>query len=287
MITSKFSLAHLSLIDETIFNLIKIAHQASYEYVSPRLRSVTQEEEKYRLVGDKHAITECQKILADSRVKVLDVELLVIEDDTDIRTEFFPILDTAAQIGAKYAIAQVHSTNLNVSLDKFRQICEFASQYNISVVVEMIPWSSLADVQTTNKFVRDAQCENSGILLDLLHLYRTRTDPNELKAIDQKHLHFVHLCDAKGKGIKSFKGQKHIAREARYPAGRGDIAILNYLDNISCEIFSLEIPNKRLHRHLGSLRFAEYILQDTKNYLILEECWRVRSKYRSVPDRLI
>lgn len=286
-INSKYSLAHLSLIEESIFNLIKIADTAGYEYVSPRLQKVTQEEELHRIVGDSYAISECQKILADSTVSILDIELLTIRDETDVCTEFDPVLDTGAQIGTKYAITQIHSSNLHSSLEKFQQLCELAKKYHIMPVIEMLPWSSLSDVQTTHKFFLDANMENSGVLLDLLHLYRTKAEPEEIKKIDNKHLHFVHLCDAKGKGIRNFKGQKFVAREARYPAGRGDIAILSYLDTIHCDVFSLEIPNERLHRHLGSLKYAEYILQDTKNYLILEECWRVKSKYKSVPDRLI
>lgn len=283
----KFSLAHLTLIEQSIFELIKIAEEAGYDYVSPRLLPVVRDEEQHNFLQNSNAIADCKKLLNDSRVKVLDVELFAIKPSTHIVNDFEAALAGAAEIKARYLIAQVHDKNLERASKKFMQLCELAMQYNLEVVLEMLPWSPLSTLHDTHSFLNELDLPNTGILFDLLHVYRANVKPEEIGAIKSDYFKFLHLCDAKGGIIDNYNQQKHIAREARYPAGRGDIPVLSYLDQMPVHKYSLEIPNERLHRYLGPQEYASYILEDSKNYLLLADCWRVKSKYFSVPETLI
>ncbi len=285
--SNKFSLAHLSLLNEPILNLIKIAQENGYDYASPRLRAVTKNEIPHQLVGNKKKINECKSFLKDYPIKILDVELLAIYKNTSIVDDFEAVLSTAAELDAKYAIAQIHDSNTKVSIPKLLHLCQLASQYNITIVLEMLPWSVMSNLEKTQNTLKSLDVDNVGILCDLLHMYRTKTKPEEIDDIDNKYFHYIHLCDATSPKNINFDWQKHIAREARYPAGRGDIPVLEYLDKLPTNTYSLEIPNQRLQRYLGATKYAKYILEDTKNYLLLAECWKVKSNYYSVPKRII
>ncbi|MGB1360956.1 MAG: sugar phosphate isomerase/epimerase family protein [Alphaproteobacteria bacterium] len=283
----KFSLAHLCAVDQPILNLMQLAESAGYDYVSPRLLPVTDTETPHVLVGNKEKIKECQKFLEDSPLEVLDIELLKITADTNVTDDFEPVLEAGKYIDAKHAITQVYVDGDDIPYDKIEKLCELADSYNMNIVLEMIPWSNLSSVDKTVEVLNSLKGKNTGILLDLLHLFRTDTSKDDLKNIPEQYCHFVHLCDGTAPWHFDENSQKHIARGGRYPAGRGDIPVMDYLKLIPSNVYSLEIPNERLYREMGGRKYAKFILEDTKNYLSLSSCWSVKDEFYSVPTRLI
>ena len=263
----QFSLAHLSLLDKSVLEFIQIAERAGYDYVSPRLATQLPTEPLDDVVGNRQKIKDIQNYLADSPIEIFDIEILKITSHTPIVDTFAPVFETAKAIGAKHAVAQIHMDDDTIPYDNVHTFCDLAHACDITVSFEMLPWSTLSSVAKTVDFLNQLPHQNVAILLDLLHVYRTNTSLTCLQNIPDDYLHFVHLCDANGDWQMNFDDQKYIARENRYPAGMGQMPVMDYLHVLTCTIYSLEVPNTRLRAEMGDENFAKFLLDETKNHL--------------------
>ena len=86
----RFSLAHLSMIEQSIPNLIKIAGEAGYDYVSPRLLSVTEAEDRHEFLKNPKIIADCKNLLNDSHLSILSSTAQ--PSPTQVKFRFFAFL---------------------------------------------------------------------------------------------------------------------------------------------------------------------------------------------------
>ena len=72
----------------------------------------------YDLVGDPALLHATQKRLADTGVRVLDVELARMDPAHDARS-FLPLLETAAALGARHIITQLPDPDHARAVERF------------------------------------------------------------------------------------------------------------------------------------------------------------------------
>src|SRR3546814_2129922 len=80
-------------------------------------------------------------------------------------------------------------------VDNFGGFCELAASANIRVVLEAMPMLGLPRLSDCWDIVREANCTNSGLMVDTWHFMRGRADMELLKSIPRGNITDVQLAD--------------------------------------------------------------------------------------------
>jgi sugar phosphate isomerase/epimerase len=115
-----YSLAHLTVLSLTPPQVVDVAARAGYRYVGLRLTRVTPAEPLYDLANDRILMKETQARLADTGIEVLDIELFRMDPALEPES-FIPVLDAAAELGAKHIIAQLPDPDRKRATGPIRQ----------------------------------------------------------------------------------------------------------------------------------------------------------------------
>jgi adenylate cyclase len=85
---------------------------------------------------------------------------------------------------------------LGVVAEQFAALCDRAAHHGLLVALEFLPWSDIGDAGTAWEIVRQAACNNGGILIDSWHYFRGAADPAQVRAIPAEHFCAIQFDDA-------------------------------------------------------------------------------------------
>src|SRR5579872_4149547 len=102
----EFSLAHLTLLMCDPPSLIEVAARTGYQYVSLRPIAVTPNEPKYPFGDDKAAVRAIKTRLAETGIRLLDIELARILPDADPKS-CLPAFEAAAELGGQHVLSSI------------------------------------------------------------------------------------------------------------------------------------------------------------------------------------
>jgi sugar phosphate isomerase/epimerase len=128
----EFSLAHLTVLGTTPVELIDIAAAAGYDYASIRATPVAPGERVTPLAGDPSMVRQVVHRVADTGVRVLDVELARIGPDEE-PDRYVEVLEAAAEVGARHVISQLPDPDRSRATDRFGRLCDLALDYGLTV----------------------------------------------------------------------------------------------------------------------------------------------------------
>lgn len=255
----EFSLAHLTVLGTTPVELIGIAAGAGYDYASIRTTPVAPGERITPLAGDPAMIRQVVARLADTGLRVLDVELIRCGPD-DEPDQYLTVFEAAAMIGARHVIAQLPDPDRARATDRFGRLCDLALDFGLTVDLEFTSWTETADLATAAALVEAVDRANAGVLVDVLHFFRSGSSLDQLASLPPAWLRFVQLCDAPAAAPPTVEGVIHTARAARSLPGYGGLPLRDLLDRLPAVPFSLEVPNDVLRGELGTTAYARLVL---------------------------
>lgn len=262
----EFSLAHLTVLQCTPPEMIEIASNTGYPYVSFRLTPVTPNEPVYPLMDDRKMMKETKTRLAATGIRVLDIELVRMDPNTEPEN-YLPFLEACGELNARSIITQVPDSNRERAADRFARLCDLAKPFGLTVDLEFLTWTENPDLKSAASIIEAADRPNAGILVDTLHFNRSRCSLEDLKKLPREWFHFVHLCDARGEIPRTKEGLIHTARSDRYFPGEGDLDLREVLHCIPKVPYSLEIPNDRIMKELGPEKVARRAIRAAEKYL--------------------
>jgi len=262
----EFSLAHLTALDCTPPELINIAANAGYDYVSLRMTTVTEGENQYPLMTDKKLMKETKDQLTANGISVLDVELVRLDPYTEPES-YSRFFDAGAELGAKAVIAQLPDPDTQRATDRFAILCDLAAQYSLTVNLEFPSWTETGNLQQAVDILSIVNKPNAGLLIDTLHFARSNSNLSLLKKLPKNWFNFVHLCDAIGETPTTTDGIIFTAREDRVFPGLGDLPVREILECVPSALYSLEIPNTVLLKKLGPQEYVKQALEASKEFL--------------------
>jgi sugar phosphate isomerase/epimerase len=262
--TVQFSLAHLTVLGTTPLELIQIAADAGYDYASIRMTPVAEGEHVTPLAGDPDMVRRVSKRLADTGLQVLDVELARLgpEDEPD---HYRGVLEAAAAIGARHVLGQLNDANWDRAVDRFGRLCDHALELGLTVDLEFPSWSETGDLSAAVAVVRAVNRSNAGILVDVLHFFRSNSSIEELAALPPEWFRFVQLCDAPADAAPTVEDVIHTARSARSLPGYGRLPLRELLERLPAGPYSLEVPNDVLRHELGTTEYARLVLATARD----------------------
>lgn len=263
--TREFSLAHLTVLQCSPSEMVTIAANAGYAFVSFRLAAVTDNEPVYPLLRDRSMMQEAKNRLSDTGLRVLDIELARIPPETEPET-YLPLLEAGGELGARSVIAQLPDSDQGRVIDRFSRLCELAKPFDLTIDLEFPSWTQIPNLEAAARVLNAVGAPNAGILVDTLHFDRSASSLETLRNLPREWFHFVHLCDAPEKIPLTTEGLIHTARADRSFPGEGGIDLKPILDCMPNVPYSLEIPNQKLMEQWGPEKYAHKAIRTAEKF---------------------
>jgi sugar phosphate isomerase/epimerase len=248
----RIGLAALTCIELTPPQLVSAAAGAGYDCVGLRLIGIPGQ------TMPAYDQLELEHRLADSGVKVLDVEIFRLDPDVDLAA-FEPALAVSQRVGATEIL--VHGADADEArlADSFGRLCELAGRYGLRANVEPMPWVATSSVAKAKRLLRGTA---GALLVDAIHFFRIDGSFDELKDAPLRYLQF---CDAHPGRPADMQEIIRQARGDRLLPGEGALDLRGLLRALPPELpMSLEIP---LARKVEPFQRARLALQATRRFL--------------------
>jgi sugar phosphate isomerase/epimerase len=249
-------LAALTVLELPHHELVSVAAQAGYSHVGLRLRPVAGQPHLHPV--DEAAIA---RRLADTGVRVLDVEVFRLEGDTRI-ADFEREIAISARLGASQLLVHGADPEHARIVDSFGRLCDLAARYRLAANLEPMPWVDISTVAKAKRVVDDAGRKNGAVLVDAIHFFRADNRLDELGDVRQNYLQF---CDATAERPTETAELIRQARGDRLPPGEGGLDLKGLLASVSRDLpLSLEVP---MARPLPPLEKAKLVYRATLKLL--------------------
>lgn len=264
-----FSLAQLTVLDASPTEITRIAAECGYDYVSMRqIYMGLPGEPDYDLHKNRPLMKETKKILEETGIKVLDIELARIFDDMNLE-KYRPAMETGQELGAKHILSSIWTDNKEYYIEQFAKLCDMAKEYDLTVELEYVPIAGVKNLNGALEVLDTVNRENAGLMVDMHHIQRAGDTAAELAKVDRKYLKFAHLCDAIPETPSDRDELVRIMREERLYCGEGGIDIASILRALyPLNTLSIELPNAKYVKSYGYKEHAKRCLETAKEYII-------------------
>lgn len=263
----QFSIAHLTALGCSPPELIYIAARTGYDFVSLRpIYMGLPGEPNYELAKNKEMLRQTKIALADTGIKLLDIELARIYDGLDPK-RYLPAFEVAAELGGRHVLSSIWTDDRNYVIERFAEVCDLAKPFGLTVDLEFVPIASVYDLAGTVDVLTTVKRDNAGLMIDAHHFHRSGDKVEDLDKLPRDWFHFFHLCDAPSEIPTDKDEMTRILREARSYVGEGGIDVAGIINRIPEVPYSIELPNTKQVQELGYEEHARRCLQSAKDYL--------------------
>ena len=261
------SLAALTVLELTPPERVTCAADAGFSHVGLRLLPATPTEPQYDIVGDTPLLREVERRLADTGVKVLDVEIFRIKPDTRV-ADYEAAIATAARLGASELLVAGNDPDEARLVQTFAAFCELADRYGLGASLEFMPWTDAKDLPAAARIVERSGCDNAGVLIDPFHLSRSRSRIEDIATIPASRLRFMQFCDVPATLPPTMDAILAEARAERLFPGDGGVDLLGLLRAVPRDLpLSLEVPAHTLARTVAATERARRAFAATQRVL--------------------
>lgn len=109
--------------------------------------------------------------------------------------------------------------------------------------------------------------ENVGIVVDMIHFYRSKVKLDELNGLPPQWFSYVHLCDCEVEIPKDIETLARTGVSGRMVPGEGAVDTKGILKRLPPAVLGLEVPNERRISDLGASAYWKDLLTKTKRFL--------------------
>jgi sugar phosphate isomerase/epimerase len=244
-------LAALTVLELPPHEQVSVAAQAGYSHVGLRLIPVAGQPFHHVLDVDK-----VEKRLADTGVRVLDVEVFRLAPETRI-DEFESTMAAAARLRATELLVHGADPDATRLTETFARLCDLAASYGLSANLEPMPWVDVSNLAKAQRVLDAAGRNNSGLLVDAIHFYRAGDSLQALAKLPRKLLRYMQLCDARPERPSDMQEIIRQARSDRLFPGEGGLDLRGLLAALPAGIpISLEVPVSKKMEPLERARRA-------------------------------
>lgn len=264
----QYSLAHLTVLGCATPEMVYLAARAGYDYVSPRLIYMgLPGEPNYALAENPEMLRKTRRALADTGLKVHDIELARVHDDM-YPSKYLPAMEVAAELGAKAVLSSIWTPRRDYAIEKFAQLCDLARPFGLTVDLEYVPIASVNTLAGAVEVLRSVNRPNAGLMVDTHHFHRARDRAEDLAALPREWFHFAHLCDACAEIPTDHDEMTRILREERLYIGEGGIDIASILRQLPENlVLSIELPHLARAKEFGYAEHAARCIETAKKYI--------------------
>jgi sugar phosphate isomerase/epimerase len=252
------SLAHASLLNLSPPDLIRVAAATGYRFVGLRLIPLGRPGEiRHTFADNPGSLRETRRALAETGVRILDVEVAQIKDGLD-PASYRPALEEAAELGVRYVLTNVYTPDRSAAEDGVGVLCDLAASLGLNLALEFVSFSDLSTLAQTIDLMRAANRRNAVVLVDALHFHASGEPLSALASLSADQVRFVHVCDGPRDVPSSADDRRRIAREERLLPGEGGIDVAGILRHLpSGIIYAVEAHNPARAAAMGPAAYAQ------------------------------
>jgi len=190
------------------------------------------------------ALAKTQQALSETGIALVDVEVAWLEKSnraTDIQKL---IVDVGLALGARNLLVVSRHEDYNASIEQFRDVCDRVGN-DLRVCLEFGEFTQIKSLQAANAFIDAVDHPAAGILIDLMHIARSK---EPLPDLTDSRFPYLQACDFL-QSSTSMTGRDYIqaAVDDRYCLGEGeaDATRMNLVRHANIDV-SLEIRSRAL-----------------------------------------
>lgn len=233
-------LHHLCALEINAEELVRIAGRNGFVTVSTFTQGLTGGQSQFPLIDESNK-KAFAAALSHSGVSLLNIECFMLTPHTQVK-DYTPALALGAELNAVGATVLIYDTDSQRVVDNLAQLCSLGQELGLRINVEFMALTpAFNTLDQMLALLNRVAADNLGLGLDILHLVRTGTQPQQLGKIPREKIHYVQVCDSKSLAVTN-----DYAREAgshRLAPGDGNIEINRYLSVIPAGVaMELEVP---------------------------------------------
>ncbi len=233
-------LEHLTLLGLAPPEFVSVAAAAGFAAVGLRIAPIALPvagEEPWPMSPGSPMLAQTVRRCADTGVEVLDVEAIRLRPGA---LDCEPVLEAAAELGARYVNAVCEDPDLGRLSDRFGELVCSAEPYGIRPVIEFMAYRSMRSLGDAVAIA--AASGGGGILIDALHVRRCGVDLGELAGVDPGLVGYLQLCDAP---LAQPADQVAEARTGRLLPGHGELPLADLLAAVPGDVpVAVEVPHQ-------------------------------------------
>jgi sugar phosphate isomerase/epimerase len=258
------ALAWLTVADAPPLEHIDAAAAAGFDAVGLRLIAPSGAL-KHPVVGNAPLVRQLRARLADTGMRVLDIETLWIRPDFRV-ADVAATLEIAALLGAGHLLTMGGDPDPARLADSFAALCESAAAHGIAVGMELAAYTTVRNLAEAEALVRSAGRGNAALVIDALHLARSGGLPSDVARLAPSLIAYGQLCDARGPrpAVEDLRTE---ALERRYLPGHGELPLRELVAVLpAAAALAVEAPGPEL-TGLSYLERARHAAQATRRLL--------------------
>jgi sugar phosphate isomerase/epimerase len=255
------SLAHLTALVLAPPELIRLAARTGFDRVGLRLLPAAAGGIAHRLMDDPATLRATKAAIAATGVGVFDLEIVRIGEGFDA-SAFEAFLAVGAELGAKAVLVAGDDPDEDRSTAHFAALCDVAAPYGLTCDLEFMPWTAVCDARGALRVVTAADRPNGGVLVDALHVARSRTTLEDVAALPRARLSYAQICDAPVAIPATVEGLIHDARRERLLPGEGGIDLAGLVARLPDDLpISCEVPNDARRAERGTEAWVKAVFE--------------------------
>lgn len=263
----QLSLGALTVLELAPDDMVSCAAEAGYDCVGLRLLPATNAEPAWPAIGDTPLVREIERRLADTGVRMLDVEIFRLLPETDVRV-FLPALETGARLGATQALVAGNDPDPQRLAERFAALCDLGAPLGIAMNIEPMPWTEVKNVAQGVRLLATANRHNAGLLIDPIHFDRAGDVAANIATIPRSRLRYMQICDAPAERPRDIETLIYHARNERLMPGDGALDLKGILRAVPHDIpIAVEVPMKTLAQTVPPVERAKRIRAKTEAML--------------------
>ena len=209
-------------------------------------------------------VKELQRVLADTGLSVLDIEVIRVgTEQTGITSALF---DVAAALGARSILTVSDSLDRSQTVNRLGELAELAAKSGLTIALEFMSFTSVKTLDDAIGVVAEVGRPEIRLLPDVLHVVRSGSTMDMLSTV--RHLiDYVQLCDAPSKSPGDIEQLIHEARYERLMPGAGQLDLASFLRNVPVSPVSVEVQSSFLQKTITPLEIAHLAYRSTREIL--------------------
>lgn len=260
----RYSLAHLTVLDLSPPEVARVAAEAGFDAFGLRLHPVRPGESPPPIHGDTPMRRELLSVMHDTGVRMFDVEAFRLHRSVDFHAAE-QALEAAARFGAQIALCFIDESEPGKAAELFGRFCDLAAGYKLDAALEYMPWLGINSLSSALAVIEASSRSNARLLLDSLHVARTRTKLAEIAELDADLMRYVQICDAPVEPPPTLEAIAAEARFERQFPGEGHLSLTEFLAVLPPDlVISPEIATAAIASTVSGLDRARHALLSTR-----------------------
>ncbi|ETA51967.2 hypothetical protein P279_11245 [Rhodobacteraceae bacterium PD-2] len=235
--------AHLTALELSPAEFVEAAADAGFSAVGLRLAPAAPGALCYDVRPATAGHAALTAAMARTGVRVNEVEFVPLTPGIDLAA-LQPLLETGAALGARALTVSGDDPEPARLADTLARLAQMARPFGLRVDVEFMRWRVIGTYEDACALLDRAAQDNTGVLLDVLHLDRSGGDFAVPDLSATGPVRAVQLCDAPELRPSGDEATIHEAREGRLAPGQGVLPLHRLLSRLEPETYvSVEVPD--------------------------------------------